>query len=157
MKIQQPKKPETETKVDFLLERASILSKKPAPEIGSKIKNKPIVLDKPGPKLVKISHFFGTKVGPSIPISPIPPWQFIFSKDWSRDCLSQVIWILYYESYYITLNLISHKILSYADAHRCKISISIWSWYSVLTDCCVWIFWLKLNSARLFHTSTKCL
>ena len=34
VKIQQPKKPETRTKVDFLVERANILSKKPARKIG---------------------------------------------------------------------------------------------------------------------------
>ena len=34
VKIQQPKKPETRTKVDFLFERANILSKKPARKIG---------------------------------------------------------------------------------------------------------------------------
>ena len=34
MKIQQPKKPETGTKVDFLFERTNILSKKPACKIG---------------------------------------------------------------------------------------------------------------------------
>ena len=36
VKIQQPKKPETGTKVDFLFEIANILSKKPARKIGSK-------------------------------------------------------------------------------------------------------------------------
>ena len=41
VKIQQPKKPETRTKVDFLSEQANILSKKSAHEIGSKIKKKP--------------------------------------------------------------------------------------------------------------------
>ena len=34
MKIQQPKKPETWTKVGFLSERANILSKTPAQKIG---------------------------------------------------------------------------------------------------------------------------
>ena len=34
VKIQQPKKPETRTEVDFLFERANILSKKPARKIG---------------------------------------------------------------------------------------------------------------------------
>ena len=34
VKIQQLKKPETRTKVDFLFERANILSKKPARKIG---------------------------------------------------------------------------------------------------------------------------
>ena len=47
MKIQQAKKPETKTKVDFLFERANILSKKPARKIGSKIKKKPTFRDKP--------------------------------------------------------------------------------------------------------------
>ena len=32
--VKQPKKPETSTKVDFLFERANILSKKPASKIG---------------------------------------------------------------------------------------------------------------------------
>ena len=41
VKIQLPKKPETRTKVDFLFERANILSKKSAHEIGSKMKKKP--------------------------------------------------------------------------------------------------------------------
>ena len=41
MKMQQPKEPKTRTKVDFLFERANILSKKPARKIGSKIKKKP--------------------------------------------------------------------------------------------------------------------
>ena len=47
MKIQQPKKPEIMTKVDFLFERANILSKKPARKIGQKIKRKPTFEDKP--------------------------------------------------------------------------------------------------------------
>ena len=34
VKIQQPKKPEKRTKVDFLFERANILSEKPARKIG---------------------------------------------------------------------------------------------------------------------------
>ena len=34
------KKPETRTKVDFLFERANIVSKKPARRIGSKTKEK---------------------------------------------------------------------------------------------------------------------
>ena len=38
MTIQQPKKPETRTKVDFLFERANILSKKPARKIGKKLR-----------------------------------------------------------------------------------------------------------------------
>ena len=38
MKMQRPKKPETRTKVDFLFERANILSKNPGPKIGSKMK-----------------------------------------------------------------------------------------------------------------------
>ena len=38
MEIQQP---ETRTKVNFLFDRANILSKKPAHKIGSKIKKKP--------------------------------------------------------------------------------------------------------------------
>ena len=46
MKIKEPRKPETRKKVIF------VLSKKPAREIGSKIK------DKPGPKLVKIATFW---------------------------------------------------------------------------------------------------
>ena len=61
MKIQQPKKPEIRTKVDFLFERANILSKKPARKIGQKIKKKPTFEDKPGPKLVKNSHFLGQR------------------------------------------------------------------------------------------------
>ena len=40
MKVKQPKKPETRTKVDFLIERANILSEGPAPKIGSKMKKK---------------------------------------------------------------------------------------------------------------------
>ena len=47
MKIQQPKKPEIRTKVDFLFERANILSKKPARKIGQKIKKKQTFEDKP--------------------------------------------------------------------------------------------------------------
>ena len=43
MKIQQPKKPETRTEVDFLFERANVLSKKPVRKIDSKIKKKPTV------------------------------------------------------------------------------------------------------------------
>ena len=46
MKIQLPKKPETRTKVDFLLERANILSKKPTRKIGSDVKKKPTFWDK---------------------------------------------------------------------------------------------------------------
>ena len=42
VKIQHPKKPETRTKVDFLYERANILSKKLSRKIRSKIKKKPI-------------------------------------------------------------------------------------------------------------------
>ena len=61
MKIQQPKKPEIRTKVDFLFERANILSKKPARKIGQKIKKKPTFEDKPWPKLVKNSHFLGQR------------------------------------------------------------------------------------------------
>ena len=41
------KKPETMKKVDFLFERANILSKKPSCKIGSKIKKKATFLDKP--------------------------------------------------------------------------------------------------------------
>ena len=41
MEIQQPKKPETRTKVNFLFDRANISSKKPAHKIGSKIKKIP--------------------------------------------------------------------------------------------------------------------
>ena len=37
VKIQQSKKPEGRTKVEFLFERANILSKEPARKIGSKI------------------------------------------------------------------------------------------------------------------------
>ena len=40
MKIQQQKKPGTRTKVDFLFERANILSKNPARKIASKIKKR---------------------------------------------------------------------------------------------------------------------
>ena len=58
VKIKQPKKPETRTKVDFLFERAIIMSKKPARKIGSKIIKKPIFWDESWPKLVKISHFW---------------------------------------------------------------------------------------------------
>ena len=47
VKIQQPKKPETRTKVDFFFERANILSKKPARKIGYNIKKKPTFEDKP--------------------------------------------------------------------------------------------------------------
>ena len=47
MKIQQPKKPETRTKMGFLFERANILSKKPARKIGKKIEKKPTFEDKP--------------------------------------------------------------------------------------------------------------
>ena len=47
MKIQQPKKPEIRTKVDFLFERANILLKKQARKIGQKIKKKPTFEDKP--------------------------------------------------------------------------------------------------------------
>ena len=47
MKIQQPKKPEIRTKVNFLFERANILLKKPARKIGQKIKKKPTFEDKP--------------------------------------------------------------------------------------------------------------
>ena len=46
MKIKQPKKPETRTKVGFLFEIANILSKKPARKIGLKIKKKPTFEDK---------------------------------------------------------------------------------------------------------------
>ena len=38
MKMQLPKQPETRTKVDFLIERANILAKKPARKIGLKIR-----------------------------------------------------------------------------------------------------------------------
>ena len=38
VKIQQPKKPETRTKVDFLFERANILSKKPAHKLAKKLR-----------------------------------------------------------------------------------------------------------------------
>ena len=45
LKIQQPKQPETRTKVDFLFERApekaNILSNKTACKVGSKSKQKP--------------------------------------------------------------------------------------------------------------------
>ena len=41
MEKQHQKKPETRTEVDFLFERANILSKKPARKIGSKIKKIP--------------------------------------------------------------------------------------------------------------------
>ena len=41
VKIQQPNKLDTRTKVDFLFERANILSKKSAHEIGSEMKKKP--------------------------------------------------------------------------------------------------------------------
>ena len=44
--MQQPKKPEKRTKVNFLFERANILSKKQARKIGSKIEEKPNFLDK---------------------------------------------------------------------------------------------------------------
>ena len=47
MNIQQQKKPEIRTKVDFLFERANILSKKPAHKIRQKIKKKPTLGDKP--------------------------------------------------------------------------------------------------------------
>ena len=40
MKLQQPKKPEKKTKMDFLSERANILSKKEGCTICSKIKKK---------------------------------------------------------------------------------------------------------------------
>ena len=39
--VQRPKKSGTRTKVDFLFERANILSKKPARKIGTRIKKKP--------------------------------------------------------------------------------------------------------------------
>ena len=74
MKIQQPKKPETRTKVDFLLEKANILSKKPAHKIGQKIKKKQTFEDKPCPKLVKNSHFLGQRWDHRSPISLIHPW-----------------------------------------------------------------------------------
>ena len=38
VEIGQPKKPETRIEVDFLFERANILSKKPARKIGSKLR-----------------------------------------------------------------------------------------------------------------------
>ena len=41
VKMRQPKKPETKTKVDFLFERANILSKEPIRKIDSNIKKKP--------------------------------------------------------------------------------------------------------------------
>ena len=47
VKIEQSKKLESGTKVDFLFERANILSKRPAGKIGSKIRRKPTFLDKP--------------------------------------------------------------------------------------------------------------
>ena len=46
--ITTAKKPETRTKMDFLFERANILSEKPARKIGSKLKlMKTTFLDKP--------------------------------------------------------------------------------------------------------------
>ena len=53
------KKHERRRNVDFLFERANILSKKPARKICSKIKKKPTFWDKPWRKSVKISHFLG--------------------------------------------------------------------------------------------------
>ena len=64
MKIQQPKKPGTRSKGHFcphlslLFEKANILSKSLASEIGSKTKKKPTFMDKHGPKLVQNSHFW---------------------------------------------------------------------------------------------------
>ena len=58
MKIQQPKKLETRTKVDFLFERTNILSKEPTRKSVSKIQKKNTFLNKPRPELVNISHFF---------------------------------------------------------------------------------------------------
>ena len=49
--------PQARTKVNFLFERANILSRKPARKTGSKIKKKPAFWDKPWHKWVKISHF----------------------------------------------------------------------------------------------------
>ena len=47
VKIPQPKKPDTRTKVDPLFEKANFLSTKPARKIGSKIEKKPTFRDKP--------------------------------------------------------------------------------------------------------------
>ena len=81
MKIQQPKKPEIRTKVDFLFERANILSKKPARKIGQKIKKKPTFEDKPWPKLVKNSQFLGQRWDHRSPyhLSTLGPCSELFS------------------------------------------------------------------------------
>ena len=73
MKIQQPQKPQTRTKVDVLFERANILSKKPARKIGSKIKKKPTFLGKLWPKLVNISCFLAKSktINPHITDPPL--------------------------------------------------------------------------------------
>ena len=57
MKIQQPKKPETRTKVDFWFERAGILSTKPARKIGPKVKNKQLFETNLDPNWQKIATF----------------------------------------------------------------------------------------------------
>ena len=60
MKLQWPKMPETRTKVEFLFEKANILSKKPARKIGSKSKKKPITFETMlDPNYSKNSRFLG--------------------------------------------------------------------------------------------------
>ena len=73
MKIQQPKKRETRTKVDFLYKRAIILSKKPARKSASKMKKK-TTFRQTITKVSKNYPLFGTKMGLLIPISLIHPW-----------------------------------------------------------------------------------
>ena len=59
--MQQPKKPEIRTKVDFLFERANIFSKKPARKIGQKIKKKPTLGIYPLVPLVSVElHLLGS-------------------------------------------------------------------------------------------------
>ena len=59
--------------MNFLFERANILSKKPARKIGQKIKKKPTFQHKPWPKLVKITTFWdkGGTIDPHITYPPL--------------------------------------------------------------------------------------
>ena len=81
VKIQQPKKPETRTKVDFLLERANILSKNPDCKTGQKVR-KSQLLRQNLTHINKKEPLLGQRMERSISISLIhfckPQWTKTF-------------------------------------------------------------------------------
>ena len=61
MKMQQPKKPETRTKVDFLFERATFCQKSQLVKLAQKLRKSQPLETNPDSKLVKISHILRQK------------------------------------------------------------------------------------------------